>query len=89
MKEINVPNSDDVYYYVKNHFARWNDRYNRTTMALEQEEEFENVELNKYTSRKRDSFYMQHYYNELDEYYTYIEKTLLELQAQKRWNTWI
>ena len=53
-------------------------------MALEQEEEFENVELNKYTSRKRDSFYMQHYYNELDEYYTYIEKTLLELQAQKR-----
>lgn len=84
MDKNNVPNSDDVFYYIKNHFDRWNDRYNCVTLALEKEEELENIELNKYISRSRDAFFMQHYYDKQDEYYDYIEKTLLELQTQKR-----
>lgn len=84
MEEYSVPNSDDVYYYIKDHFGRWNERYNRMTMAIQRDEELENDKLNKYTSIKRDSIFMQNYSDKLDEYYDYIEKTLLELQTQKR-----
>lgn len=84
MEDYNIPNSDDVYYYIKDHFGRWNDRYNRMSTAIQNDEELENAELSKYTSAKRDSVFMQNYSDQLDEYYNYIEKTLLEMQTQKR-----
>lgn len=79
-----VPNSDDVFCYNKSHSERWNDRYNRMSLSLQFDEEIENAELTKYISRRRDLFYIQNYFNESGEYYDYIEKTLLELQTQKR-----
>lgn len=84
MDEYKVPNSDDVYCYIKNHSERWTDRYNRMTMALEHSEELENDELNKCISSRRYLIFMQNYSDELDEYYDYIERTLLDLQSQKR-----
>lgn len=79
-----ISNLTDIYSVHQNHFQRWEDEYNRKTHEFEIEEELENIEFDKYISNNRDSLFMQCYHDELDEYYDYIEKTLLELRTQKK-----
>lgn len=84
MNKSKILSSDDFYYYIKNHFERWIDRYNSVSRELCYEQEREDIEFNKYVSNERDIFFMENYQDSVDEYYDYIEKTLLELRTQKR-----
>lgn len=79
-----ILNSDDIYYYIKSHFDRWVDRYNSVSREFDRKQERENIEFNKYVSDERDIAFTEFYQNSVDEYYDYIEKTLLELRTQKR-----